>query len=269
VAFAILGLLWAFTHDPDATPTDALGAARSDRADETYGDASATLLEGAAHTATSRGAGRTELRSGSESTAAAKKSEIPRPVAGADSATRLLRVRVAAHAAGDKDGLVLDYGVNENKAVREQWHGTVPLERDGALHVARLPSAHGRRVLVVEVRSQAKDVSSGIVRLGRPLAQDTILDVSLFDVGELLVVVQPPPAASGATPRSPFDGGGQAPALEVRRLDVVARASDDGVTPYGERVCAVVRAPRLSVSHGLGGSLYERVVAGRVRVEVE
>jgi hypothetical protein len=193
-------------------------------------------------------------------------------------ATWPLRIRVAATAASDTQDLELDYGLNEIEGLPVRWHGTVALVRAGQEKVASLPSAYTRRVLALEVRSRARDLSSGVVHLGRPQSGDVVLDVTLREVGELVVVVRPPSTALGASSGRgaqsrtvPGNGGvaTEAPGLDILRLAVVTAAAGGEVTAYGERICAVDRDPRPNDLSTDGGRLYERVLAGGVRVEVE
>jgi hypothetical protein len=200
------------------------------------------------------------------------------PAGPAAETTWPLRVRVVTAAASDTLDLELDYGLDGIEGFPILWHGSVPLVRRGQEHVASIPGDYTRRVLALEVRSRARDLSSGVVQLGRPQSGDVVLDVTLREVGALVVVVRPPSTASGAALGSgapsrtvPGKGGVAtvAPGLDILRLAVVTGATSGEVTAYGERVCAVDRDPRPNDNSADGGRLYERVLAGGVRVEVE
>ena len=267
LAVAVAGLAWVLAHVV-VTQGDATGPLTLGREDAVSVRDPDTLVEGSGSSGETSVASKPLHPAATHLAGRMEAGEVSHVRQAEDVVTVPFHVRVAGIASEDAGWLELDYARTTESYSNEIWHGAVPLERDGPLHVARLPCDLGRRVLVVEVRSRNRDLTSGIVRLGRLLDEDAILDVNLHEVGELLVIVQPPSGASGATNRSPFDGG-QAPALEVRRIDVSASVSGEVVTAYGERVCAVVRAPRLYPSRQHGGSLFQRVPAGSVRVEVD
>lgn len=265
VGCAAAGLWWYSTRGSGASSVGRLQPALAERSIEGDTDEHAALVE-------VRGAAREAPRR--ESLPAAPTTTAP--VAPKVEATWPLRVRVAAAAASDARALHLEYGLNENVRYAVHWLGTVPLERDGALHVAQLPQSLERRVLAVEVRSQSRDLSSGIVRLGRRQAGVEVLDVTLREVGELIVVVSSrdstPSEVARSEQRTPPGSGSAAtapPRLEIPRIEILTGARGGEVTAYGERVCAVDRrGPRPDGVPTDGGHLYERLLAGSVDVRV-
>jgi len=145
LALAVAGLLWAFARGSAETPGDAAGVFGAGRADAVSGGAPATLVDGAEDSgeiSVARGARERVAVGLRERSDAGEKQHAVQTV---DAVTVPFRVRVAAFAEVDMDGLELDFARILGNSSNESWFGAVPLERDGAAQ--RAPRSFASRAL--------------------------------------------------------------------------------------------------------------------------